>query len=146
MPRTNLRRISRNRPHTGVHDPQYGVMWSNKFAMVLPTIGDPWLHSACNRVGQFRRSPPYPVATPLSLQVRPPILPPPQRRRQYPHRPPVVIARGLRFLAGPALQHPAQMLGLPLMRLADAEAFLNRTSNSFAPLNMADDARLRSWQ
>jgi hypothetical protein len=38
------------------------------------------------------------------------------------------------------------MLGLPLAGFADAEALLDRTSNSFAPLNMASDTRLRSRQ
>jgi hypothetical protein len=38
------------------------------------------------------------------------------------------------------------MLCLPLVRFADAEALLNRKGNPFAPLNVASDARLRSWQ
>lgn len=29
--RTILRRVKRNRPNIGVHDPRYGIRWSNEF-------------------------------------------------------------------------------------------------------------------
>lgn len=78
--------------------------------------------------------------------MRLPVLPFSQRRCQHPHRPPVVIPRRLRFLAGPAFQHPTQMLGLPLARFADAEALFDRLGNPLAPFDMPGNARLRSWQ
>lgn len=72
--------------------------------------------------------------------MRRPVWPMPQGRRERPCGAPVVVPRADGERLRPSIKYPAHMLGLPLVRFADSEAFPNRIGDALATLNVPIDA------
>src|SRR5690554_4029180 len=77
---------------------------------------------------------------PGTAQVGFPVRPVAQRRSQYAGCPPVIILAGLGQIGDAGLEQPLQVLGAPLVRLADPPAGLDQCRDATA----ASDMRLHA--
>ena len=64
----------------------------------------------------------------------------PEHNRKCARSPPVIVAGADRERLRPPIKHPAHMLGLPLIRIADPESFPNRVSDALTTFNVRADA------
>lgn len=102
--------------------------------------------SCISKSGQFRRSAALTRPAPWPLKMRRPIWPVTEYGSKCARSTPVIVAGAVRERLRPPIEHPADMLGLPLVRIADAESFLNRDGDALTTFNVRADAGARPRQ